>query len=729
MIPSLARFCYRRRGTVVLSWIGLLIALFIISNAFGEPFRTEFKLPGSESQAAGDILRANGFDSRTGSQARIVYKADNGVADPAVKGAIEGLLTQVAAKLPKATVSSPYTPQGARQVSPDGKIAYAEVDLAEGSQESYVDAGKEIRAVGDTVHVDGLALSYGGDMFANQNPPSNEAFGVIAAVIILMIAFGSILAMGLPIVTALFGVGCGIALVGLTTRIFAVPVFTTPTAAVLGIGVGIDYALLIVTRYRESLSSGMDPEHATVHAMNTAGRSVLFAGLTVVIAVLGMYFMNLDLMRAIATGAALAVLMTMFAALTLLPALLGFVGRKIDRFGIPGRKPKAGQAPRETFWHRWSRVIQRYPWPAMVGSVALLLVLSLPVLSMRLGFGDAGNRPTTDTTRQAYDLLSEGFGPGSNGPLIAAIETPGGTADQAALKTLGDRIAATENVAFVTPAQPSPNGKAAIITIIPRTSPQDAATSKLVNTLRDDVVPSATHGTDLTVKVGGVTAGAEDFATYTGSRMPIFFGAVLTLSFLLLMAVFRSILVPLKAVIVNLLSIGVAFGVMVAVFQWGWGDSLLGVGKEGPIEAWAPMMLFAIVFGLSMDYEVFLLSRIKEEYDRSHDNAQAVADGLASTARVISAAAAIMVCVFASFVLGEDRGLKLFGFGLAVAVFIDATVVRLVLVPATMELLGDRNWWLPGWLDRLIPTVHVEAADETARAGARGAEALTAAQD
>jgi putative drug exporter of the RND superfamily len=330
------------------------------------------------------------------------------------------------------------------------------------------------------------------------------------------------------------------------------------------------------------------------------------------------------------------------------------------------------------------------------------------VLSMRLAFADAGNRPTSDTTRRAYDLLVEGFGPGFNGPLILAVDTPGGQSDSATLDQLSERLRTTEGVAFATPPQSNDAGNAAIIQVFPDSSPQSEETANLVDRLRDDVIPPATQGTDVEVKVGGLTAGATDYSNYTAERLPLFIGLVLLLSFLLLMTVFRSLLVPLKAVIMNLLSIGAAYGVIVAVFQWGWGKDLIGVAESGPVEAWAPMMLFAIVFGLSMDYEVFLLSRMREEYDRTGDNATAVADGLAATARVITAAAAIMILVFSAFILGDDRAIKLFGFGLAVAVFLDATIVRLILVPATMELLGDWNWWIPRWLDRILPTVRVE---------------------
>jgi RND superfamily putative drug exporter len=514
--------------------------------------------------------------------------------------------------------------------------------------------------------------------------------------------------MGLPLMTALFGITSGIALVGLAVNVINMPSFSNQAVMMIAIGVGIDYALFIVTRYREGLHAGKDPEAAVVRAIDTAGRAVLFAGITVIIAVLGLFTVGLDMINGLAVGISLGVLMTMLTALTLLPAVLGFVGRNIDKLGLPHRKHKGG-AQHTTFWYRWSRLIQRRPWPALVIGAVVLVALASPVASLRLGFGDAGNRETTDTTRRAYDLLSDGFGPGFNGPLLLVAETPGGGADVAVLNDLTDTLNQTPGVATATPPFLNQAGDAAILTVFPTTSPQDEATHALVKTLRDDVVPAAVAGSTAVVKVGGWSAGGMDFSDYSGERLPWFIGTVLILSFLLLMTVFRSILVPLKAVVMNLLSIGAAYGVIVAVFQWGWGASLIGVGKEGPVEAWAPMMLFAILFGLSMDYEVFLLSRIREDYDRTGDNATAVANGLASTARVITAAAAIMICVFGSFVLGVDRSIKLFGLGLAVAVLFDATIVRLVLVPATMELLGDRNWWLPGWLDKILPNIKVEA--------------------
>jgi RND superfamily putative drug exporter len=405
-----------------------------------------------------------------------------------------------------------------------------------------------------------------------------------------------------------------------------------------------------------------------------------------------------------AIGASLAVLFVMAAAVTLLPAVLGFVGHNIDKFALP--TAHRVRDPEQTFWARWSRTLQSRPWPAAIIGLLLLVFLALPVFSMRLGVADLGNDPTSMTTRRAYDLLSEGFGPGFNGPLLVASDTRS-PADTAAMRNVAAAIARDPSVAQVSPVITSPNGNGSLIDVVSRYSPQDKQTTQLVHRLRNDVIPNATQGSALDVHVGGQTAIGVDLADTLGQRLPFVFLAILVLSFALLMVVFRSILVPLKAVIMNLLSIGAAYGVIVAIFQWGWLKGVVGIGKEGPIEAWVPMMLFAIVFGLSMDYEVFLLSRIKEEYDLTHDNATAVSHGLAKTARLITAAAAIMICVFASFVLSDLRVLKLVGFGLAFAVFIDATVVRMVLVPATMELLGDRNWWFPKALDWL-PRVNVE---------------------
>ena len=711
LLRRVAALCYHRRRLVVPIWIALVVGLSAAAAAGAGEFDNEFGLPGSESEEAFDLLEASGFGDRAGANIHLVVQADAGVDQPAVRSAFESVLTDISNTVDAAEVVSPYAPGGEIQIDDDGRIAYAEVNLAHRTYNEFRDAGDLIKDAAAKFDATGARLEVGGaaDVLAEQEF-GTEAFGMLAAVVILLIAFGSLLAMGLPLLTAAFGIGCGTAIVQLLANVITMPTFTVQLVLMLGIGVGIDYALFIVTRYRQALHDGLAPEHAVIEAIDTAGRAVLFAGGTVVISVLGLFVIGTDLTSALAVASATGVLLTMLASITLLPAVLGFVGHNVDKLGLPHRKRQTGT--RDGFWYRWSRVVQRRPLPALVVSLAVLLALAAPLFAIRLGFADNGNREKGDTIREAYDLLAEGFGPGFNGPLLIAAELPNGQADLAVFEQLGATLQQTDGVATTTPPIANSAGDVAIMQVYPSTSPQDEATTSLVHHIRDDVIPAAVDGTGLDVKVGGFTAAAVDFADFSARRLPLFIGAVLVLSFVLLMATFRSVLVPLKAVIMNLLSIGAAYGVVVAVFQWGWGADLLGVGEPGPVESWAPMMLFAIVFGLSMDYEVFLLSRMKEEYDRSGNNAEAVADGLASTARVITAAAAIMFFVFAGFVLSIERALQLFGMGLAVAVLVDATVVRLVLVPATMELLGDRNWWLPGWLDRVLPRVHVEGTHD-----------------
>ena len=704
----LARACYHRRRSVLAIWIVLLVGLSIAASSYGGVFQVQQGLPGSESQRAFDTLKNQGFVERAGRAAQIVFTDPSGVRDAKVQRAMDGLFTNIERTVAATQIVSPYEAGNERQISKDGTIAYAELNFRDRSSAAYESAATEIKQLRADVRVDGLRIELGNEIFGEQKFGS-EAIGLFLAMIILLVAFGSLLAMGLPIATAMFGIGCGVATVALVANVLNMPNFTTQATLMVSIGVGIDYALFIVTRYRETLALGRDPETGVVVALDTAGRAVLFAGTTVIISLMGLLILNTETFRGVAIGIIIGALFTMLGSVTLLPALLGFVGTNIDRFGLPHRAPADD---RPSFWSRWSRVVQRRPWPAFLGALIVLVLIALPIGSMRLGFGDAGNAPTTSTTRQAYDLLADGFGPGFNGPLLLAAETPGGTADVAVLNQLSATLNRTPGVAFATPARPNADGTAAIMQVFPTTAPQDEATEDLVTRLRDQIVPAAVKGSTTVVSVGGLPAAIDDFASYTAKMLPVVVGFVLLLSFILLMLVFRSLLVPLKAVIMNLLSVGAAYGVMVAVFQWGWGASLIGVGKEGPIESWAPLMLFAVVFGLSMDYEVFLLSRIKEEYDRTGDNAGAVADGLAKTARVITAAAAIMVCVFGAFVLGPDRSLKVFGLGMAVAVFIDATIVRLILVPATMELLGDRNWWLPAWIDRILPRVHIDGAHD-----------------
>jgi len=708
-LARLARWCYRRRRWVVAAWLVLLIGVNALAQGAGGTLLKSFSLPGSESQRTYDVLGKE--FKRTGDTGDLVFKAKGGksVTNPAVRAAMEPVLAQLRAEPHVVSVSSPYDPQNARFVAANGSIAYAEILFDVQANDVPADLGTAMRGIASHANSDLVQVDLGGTMFTDQTQPASEVIGLLAAVLILVIAFGSLLAMGLPIMTALFGIGSGLAIVTLLARVLDIPSFAPQVAGMIGLGVGIDYALFISTRYREALHNGMEPEDAVVHAMDTSGRAVLFAGGTVVISLMGLFLIGLAFIRGLAIGASAAVLLVLAASVTLLPAVLGFVGHTIDKFALPSAK--RARPVEQTFWARWSRVLQARPWPAAILGFGVLVVLSIPALGLRLGIADAGNDPTHLTTRRSYDLLTEGFGPGFNGPLIVATEVHGPD-DLAAMDRLRTAIAATPGVAQpVSPVIVSPNGNGALLQVISASSPQDAATTTLVHRLRNDVIPAAVKGSTLQPHVGGQTAIGVDLADTMGHRLPYMFVSILVLSFVLLMLVFRSLLVPLKAVIMNLLSIGAAYGVIVAVFQNGWLKSVVGIGKEGPIEAWVPMMLFAIVFGLSMDYEVFLLSRIKEEYDRDHDNAAAVAHGLAKTARLITAAAAIMICVFGSFVLSDLRVLKLLGFGLAFAVLIDATIVRLILVPATMELLGDRNWWFPKALEWL-PRINVEGAPD-----------------
>jgi RND superfamily putative drug exporter len=747
----------------VVAWLVTLFVVGGISSATGSGFSTAFSLPNVESSRGFDIINEHFGGRGGGNGGTIVFRTEAGVDDPEVQEAMTTFLAGVE-ELDPLAVTSPYRPEGAPQIArqgPDaGNIAYATVEVPDDF--SIEDSAAITEKVKDLApDLPGLQIEYGGQLFGEFQAPSSEALGLAFAVIILVLAFGSVLAMGLPIGTAFGGIGLGVTVVTIASNVFTMPDFTTTLAVMIGLGVGIDYALFIVTRAREGVHRGMTMEDAVATAIDTAGRAVLFAGITVVISLLGMLLMKLQFVNGLSIGAATTVLMTMLASVTLLPALLGFAGQRLEvtrwrgviaaglvalaLFGAglrikalfvavpiaivvlvagffvgPLKKevPKRKAKPIErTLPYRWSHFVQARPWTSVLVGTLALLVLAIPLLSLRLGFSDEGNAPADSSTRKAYDLLANGFGPGFNGPLVLASEVTG-PEDQAAIDKVTAALAKTPGVAFSTPGFPNdPTDPEAVLwRVIPTSAPQDEATTQLVHRLRDDVLPPATAGSGLDVAVTGFVAVSTDFSTYLAARLPLFIGVVLVLSFLLLMAVFRSILVPLKAVLMNLISIGAAYGLVVAVFQWGWGKELIGIGKGGPIEPFVPMMMFAIVFGLSMDYEVFLLSRVKEEYDRTGDNRNAVADGLTSTARVITAAAAIMVFVFGSFLLESDRVIKLMGVGLASAVLLDATIVRMLLVPATMELLGDRNWWLPGWLDRLLPKIDVEGHDEVLEA-------------
>ncbi len=754
MFARLGTWCHHRRRLVVALWVAALIVLGGVSSAMGTDFKEDFQGPDVESQVGFDLLEEHFGGQGAGLTGTIVFRAEQGVDDPEVQAAMEAYFEAFEGR-DGLTIASPYAEGGQFQVAftgeQAGKIAYADIELPEDTTWTEAQAvGEDLLA--DAPAIDGLQVEIGGQSFGEFEEPSSEVIGLAFAIVILIISFGSVLAMGLPVAVALFGIGLGTTLLLITTNLMAVPDFAQFIGIMIGLGVGIDYALFIVTRYRENLHHGHTVVEATAIALDTAGRAVTFAGVTVVISFMGMLIMGVGFVSGLAVSAALVVAVTVIASLTLLPALLGFAGERVEvtrwrgliaaglialallgvGLGVPALAlpavvlaivvlalgfalaPLKREVPMrkakpltKTAAFKWSRVIQRRPWPAFLGGTVLLLVLSIPVLGLRLGFSDEGNFAEDTTTRKAYDLLAEGFGPGFNGPLLLVTEVDGDV-DPDVLQAVGAALAADEGVALVSPPVPSaPTAPEAVLwRVIPDSAPQDAETTRLVNRLRSDVLPEVENG-ELDVAVTGFTAVGVDFTDYLGERLPWFFTAVLVLSFLLLMTVFRSVLVPLKAVIMNLLSIGAAYGIVVAIFQWGWLKGITGV-EPAPVEPFIPMMLFAIVFGLSMDYEVFLLSRVKEEWTRTRDSHLSVANGLAATAKVITAAAAIMVVVFGSFILESDRIVKLFGIGLSMAILLDATIVRMLLVPATMELLGDKNWWLPRWLDRLLPTIDVE---------------------
>lgn len=711
MLEKIARFSYRRRWLMLIIWVVALVGFNVAQSTAGGDYSSDFSLPGADSQKAFDLLQER-FPQVAGETADIVFKADQGIADPEVKAEMEGLFAELSEVDRVVHIDSPYSKAGARQVSADGKTAFATMhfEFVEG-QQVPVEIGKRIQNLAAETDVDGLVVEPGGSVviFSEFEEPSGaEGIGIVFAIIILLVAFGSVLAMGLPIATALFGIGIGLALVMLIANFANVPEFTPQLASMIGIGVGIDYALFIVTRYRSHLHGGLEPEAATLQAIKTAGKAVLFAGTTVVISLLGILLMGFAFVEGLAIGGAATVAVTMIASITLLPALLGFVGNNVDRWRL--KWFDRSSAGNQAMAYRWSRMIQRRSWPAAIVGLGILVLMSVPLFSLRLGFADASAGSIERSSRRAYDLLSEGFGPGFNGPLLLVTQIDG-PEDLAALERLGTELGELEGVVAASPPQPNPAGDAAILTVFPTTSPQDEATTELVQKIRDDVIPAS--GTGNPIYVGGLTASVQDFAEANAERLPLLISVVIGLSFLLLVIVFRSILVPIKAAIMNLLSISAAYGTIVAVFQWGWLKELIGIETSGPIEAWVPMMLFTILFGLSMDYEIFLLSRIREEYVRTGDNYEAVANGLAATARVITAAAAIMVTLFLVFLFGfEERAIKLFALGLAVAIFVDATLVRMVLVPATMELLGEANWWMPKWLDRLLPNIHIEGGPD-----------------
>ena len=725
-LGRLAAWSYDRRRFVLLLWIVGLVAITVLAQGIGSRFQDSFSSGKSPSQRVQNILQAR-FPETAGTTADVVIHTPGPVDAPATMATTAKLVAAVQALPHVSGVVSPFSPQAAHQIAPGGHIAFAVVQfdqeqsaISSATVNRVVDTAKSFAAPGYQVALGGQVIS----KVISPSPGSSEGIGIVAAMIIMLIAFGSLVAMGLPILTALFGIAVGFAIEDLVSHLLNVPTFAPEMLAMIGLGVGIDYALFIVTRYRAGLHDGREPKAAVVLALATSGRAVLFAGCTVIISLLGLFIVNLPFMQGLAVGAIAAVVLVMAAALTLLPAMLGFAGKAIDKLHVPGLLQSGTVSSNNGFWYRWSRMIQRHPWSSASSALLVLVVLAIPLFSMRLAFTDAGNDPATLTTRQAFDLLAKGFGPGFNGPLVIAAELPA-SGGQAVLDRLDASVRATPGVAYAAPARVNAAGTTGVIIAFPTGSPQAAGTAQLVDHLRTDVIPGVTAGTGVTALVGGETAAGVDASSYLSARLFWVIGGVIVLAILLLMAVFRSVVIPVKAAIMNVLSAAAGYGVIVAVFQWGWFGSLVGIGSTGPIDPWIPLMMFTILFGLSMDYEVFLLSRIREEWRRTGDNASAVADGLAKTARVITAAAAIMICVFGSFVIGDPlRVLKVFGLGLAASIFIDATLVRMILVPSVMEILGRANWYMPAWLDRIVPTLGVEVTTDVDEAETRPSDAV-----
>jgi len=723
-VARLAAWTMRHRRIVLISWVVLLIGVSVAANAVGTRQATNFSLPGTDTQRALDLLQRE-FPAQAGDTDQIVFRATSGRVDaPGVRAQISPMLRQVSKVPHVSSVISPFSPAGSDAISKDGRIAFATVNFDQRANQLPKSAIDQVISLGQGARSSDLQVELGGQAIETAQQPSfgfTTAIGVLAAIVVLLITFGSLVAMGLPIITALLGLGTGVGLIALGSQVLDMPDFATELAVMIGLGVGIDYSLFIVTRFRENYRGGAEPDAAVLAAMDTAGRAIVFAGCTVIIALLGMFALGVSFLYGVAVAASLAVLLTLLAALTVLPALLSRFGARIGREGRRARKrpPEAGTASTPTgFWFRWSGFIQRHPWPSAAVGLAIMLVLVAPVVTIRLGSSDAGNDPPSTTTRKAYDLLAEGFGPGFNGPLQVVTTLPQSGA-KAALGEVASTLSGDPGVASVTPPRLSPDGRTAVVLAYPTTAPQAAATTQLVNRLRDSTLPPVESATGTTVLIGGVTAGQIDFSHVLAGKLPVFIGIVVLLSALLLLIVFRSLVIPVQAALMNLLSIGASLGVIVAVFQHGWLGGLFGV-EPGPIDSFIPVMLFAIVFGLSMDYEVFLMSRIHEEWTHGREATQAVRYGLAATGRVITAAATIMVCVFLSFVLIDERVVKMFGVSLAAAVFLDAFVVRSLLVPATLELLGRVTWMLPSWMERRLPHLAIEPPEPQVEAQEAG---------
>jgi len=710
-MTALARWCFGHRFAVVGLWVALLLALGGAYSATGPGYSAQFVLPDSESTIALQLLQKS-LPADSGDTDQIVVHVDSGsIRDTAVEKKITTMLAKVAAVPSVASVTSMYSEEDGR-ISADGRTAYADVQFDKLPDELDPADIDEVIHLAEDARGTGLQVELGGPAIQQQTEPpagSSELMGIAAAAVVLFFAFGSLIGLLLPLVVALTGLGAGIMVIGLLSHPVTLSDITPTLATLIGLGVGIDYALFIVTRYRTGLLTGLAPQAAAIRALNTSGRAVLFAGGTVVIALLGLLVLGVDFLNGLGIGSAVAVGFTVLASLTLLPAMFGFAGDRLISKGQ--RRALAANGPLHEdaggLWGRVAREVEKHRAWLSAAVLLVIALLSIPTLSIRLGSSDAGNGKVGVTTRDAYDLLAAGFGPGFNGPLqlVAEVSSP---RDAQAFTSLLRTVSSSRGVASVQPIPYEAGAPLAIAVVVPSSSPQSAQTDELIDRLRRDVIPAAEQGTSLRVHVGGATAIFKDFAQVLTEKLPLFLGVVIALGFLLLLVAFRSVLIPLTAAVMNLVAAAASFGVIVAIFQWGWGSDLLGTGGAGPVEAFVPAIMLAVLFGLSMDYQVFLLSRMYEEWDRTGDNKRAVRIGQAETGKVITAAALIMAFVFMAFVLDGERVIAEFGIGLTAAVAIDAFLLRTVLVPSLMHLFGRANWWLPGRLDRILPHLSIE---------------------
>ena len=695
---------------VIFLWIVTIILAAMAVRSWGGSLTDSFTVPGTESQAALDLL-VERYPARSGSELLAVFhRAAGTIQEPSVQRAREEFARQARSIDEVAAVDLPGVRPG--NVSPDGRTAIVRVVFDKLANNLDTENIGNVIRIGETYRTEGLQIDFGGEPvreYETEPPGTSELVGLAAALLILIVGFGSIIAAGMPIVSALVGLGLGTVGVLLAAAYLDISTIAPTFGAMLGIGVGIDYALFVIARYREQLAAGVDPREAARASVTTAGRAVAFAGSIVVVALLGLFAIGIPLIANLGLAAALVVLLEMLVAVSLLPSMLVLIGRRIDRFSIPRLRYTAGGEHGR--WYRFSRRIERRPWLYLVIASGILIALMIPAFDIEMGVSDDGNRPTTYTSRRAYDLIATGFGPGVNGALFAMVDNPSGPLRPGELERVRHALMQDEGVAAVLPPDLSANGETALIPVIPTTAPQQVESRELVSRLRESAVPQALQSVspDTRILIAGSTAAFEDVTNKLVSRLPYFFVIVIGVSVLLLMMAFRSIVVPLKAALMNMLAIGASIGFIVAIFQWGWGLSLIGLDRTGPIESFLPMFMFALLFGLSMDYEIFLLSRIREHWLETGDSGESVAFGIGASARVITAAAAILIAVFGSFAFfGDERAVKEFGMGMAFAIFIDATLVRLVLVPAFMQIAGPANWYMPQWLDNILPGLTID---------------------